>query len=58
MSTGQSHFSLNREDMLTRKHKIPISCTARKVTNHDFSKFDYIIAMDQSKYVQLSSGLS
>jgi protein-tyrosine-phosphatase len=35
------------------KHKIPISCTARKVTTHDFSKFDYIIAMDQSKYIPL-----
>jgi len=31
-----------------RKHKIPISCTARKVTQSDFSQFDYILAMDTS----------
>ncbi|CAD6578707.1 MAG: hypothetical protein TREMPRED_002251 [Tremellales sp. Tagirdzhanova-0007] len=30
------------------QHKIPISCTARKVTTSDFSHYDHIIAMDES----------
>ncbi|KAK1924919.1 low molecular weight phosphotyrosine protein phosphatase [Papiliotrema laurentii] len=49
--TGAYHAGDEADDRTIatcRKHKIPISCIARKVTNADFAKFDYIIAMDQS----------
>ncbi len=32
-----------------KKHGVPVDCVARKVDSTDFGKFDYILAMDQSK---------
>nr|XP_031862659.1 uncharacterized protein CI109_001670 [Kwoniella shandongensis]KAA5529731.1 hypothetical protein CI109_001670 [Kwoniella shandongensis] len=38
----------SRTVAVCRKHKVPISCIARAVTKDDFTKFDYILAMDQN----------
>lgn len=34
-----------------KKHGVPVNCRARRVEADDFNKFDYILAMDQSKWV-------
>lgn len=33
------------------QHGVPIACRARAVESSDYEKFDYILAMDTSKYV-------
>lgn len=32
-----------------KKHGVPVHCVARRVEAADYTKFDYILAMDQSK---------
>ncbi|GFZ45693.1 hypothetical protein JCM24511_03422 [Saitozyma sp. JCM 24511] len=49
--TGAYHEGDDADDRTVatcRKHKIPISCTARAVARADYDRFDYILAMDNS----------
>jgi len=38
--------------VLTPQYKVPINCVARQVKPDDYNTFDYILAMDESKYVE------
>ncbi|RSH93996.1 hypothetical protein EHS25_006649 [Saitozyma podzolica] len=50
LSVVSSHLQSPRSlGAVSTSHKVPISCTARAVARADYDRFDYILAMDNSK---------
>ncbi|CAM0135277.1 unnamed protein product [Umbelopsis sp. WA50703] len=42
-----------RSSATCKKHNVPVNSRARKVTKGDFSKFDYVLCMDESNLSDL-----
>ena len=56
--TEQGQEVTLQEPRADEQHGVPIACRARAVESSDYEKFDYILAMDTSKYVSSSIAFS